>query len=138
MKSLFEEIFGGLWPLGSGYNYETKRKEILVDNEAKNDQSKDTWEMRFPQVKKEDDGHFEVRIRKNYLVQVCCSREDDYGFSKYEATRTIPDFVDPATAVAELGDDGLTITFKKKVPEAPGTEPTKKQVEIKIEDGEEE
>lgn len=146
MKSLFEEFFGTLWPFsnGSSYNYASRVSLPTVKEDEEADEESDTWSMHFPNVRREDEKDLKVSIKKNiysedlYLVNVTCSKEDEHGYSRYQSTRSIPEFVDPASAEAELGEDGLTITFKKKPkekePEEPVNEPVKKQIKIDIDD----
>ena len=134
MKSLFEELFGTLWPFsdGSSYNYASRVSLPMVKKEEADVES-DTWSMHFPNVIREDEKDLKVSIKKNiysedlYLVNVTCSKENESGYTKYSASRSIPEFVDANSGVAELDDDGLTITFKRK----PKAEPEPEKVEEK-------
>ena len=134
--SFFDLLFGSpfsLWPFTTGNDYTSKRIEYL--NDVKSTEHLDAYEMRFSGVKPEDEENLKVSIRKNF-VNVTCQRETESGYYKYEASRTIPDYVDPTSAIAELGAGGLTITFKKKAlkpePEPENQQGPAEPKEIKI------
>lgn len=123
MKSLFEELFGTLWPFTDGSSYNQMSRTALLpikEEEEANDES-DTWSMHFPNLTREDEKGLKVSIKGN-MVTVACSMENKYGYTKYAASRNIPDFVDAKSGIAELDDDGLTITFKRKPKEEPEPE----------------
>ena len=130
MKSLFEEFFGTLWPFsnGSSYNYASRVSLPTIKEDEEADEESNTWSMHFPHVRREDEKDLKVSIKKNiysedlYLVNVTCSKENEYGYTKYTASQSIPTFVDANSGVAELDDDGLTITFKRKPKEEPEPE----------------